>query len=156
MNWTRIILVLVHIWKIRYKNMRCNLFQMRCNLNQWASTHVDNMFKRNIWHRNISVSVNFSGPSVEALTLGIVRLVVVVVFTLNRSFYHTTSAVPPVSFLIPHPREIQVLWSQTVRQRKTKRSIIKVGKSSASVPGTRAQQKKRHPRNKSYEKKKKN
>ena len=48
---------------------------------------------------------------------------VVVVFTLNRSFYPTTSAaaVPPVSFLILHPREIQVLWSQTMRQRKTKR-----------------------------------
>ena len=32
--------------------------------------------------------------------------VVVVVFTLNRSFYPTTSAVLPVSFLILHPREI--------------------------------------------------
>ena len=46
---------------------------------------------------------------------------VVVVFTLNRSFYPTTSAVPPVSFLILHPREIQILWSKTVRQKKTKR-----------------------------------
>ena len=36
-------------------------------------------------------------------------LVVVVVFTLNRSFYSMTSAVPPVSFLILHPREIQIL-----------------------------------------------
>ena len=35
-----------------------------------------------------------------------------------RSFSPTTSAVPPVSFLIPHRREIQILWSQTVRQRK--------------------------------------
>ena len=43
----------------------------------------------------------------------------VVVFTLNCSFYPTTSAVPPVSFLILHPRDIQVQWSQTVRQRKT-------------------------------------
>ena len=33
----------------------------------------------------------------------------VVVFTLDRSFYPTTSAVPPVSFLIPHLREIQSL-----------------------------------------------
>ena len=42
------------------------------------------------------------------------------VFTLNRSFYPSTSAAPPVSFLILHPREIQILWSQTaVRQRKT-------------------------------------
>ena len=45
----------------------------------------------------------------------------VVLFTLNRSFYPTTSAAPPVSFPI-HPREIQILWPQTVvRQRKTKR-----------------------------------
>ena len=45
-----------------------------------------------------------------------------VVFTLNRSFYPTTSAVPPVSFLIFHPGgEIQIMWSQTVRRRKTKR-----------------------------------
>ena len=43
-------------------------------------------------------------------------VVVVFVFTLNRYFYRTTSAVPPVSFLILHPREIQILWSQTVRQ----------------------------------------
>ena len=34
-----------------------------------------------------------------------VVVVVVVVFTLNRSFYPTTSAVPP-AFLILHPREI--------------------------------------------------
>ena len=38
-------------------------------------------------------------------------------FSLNRSFYSTTSAVPPVSFLILYPREIQILWSQTVRQK---------------------------------------
>ena len=43
---------------------------------------------------------------------------VVVVFTLHRSFYRRTSAVPPVSFLILHPREIQILW---VRQKRTKR-----------------------------------
>ena len=42
-----------------------------------------------------------------------------VCFTLNRSFYPTTS-VHPVSVLILHAREIQVLWSQTVRQRKPK------------------------------------
>ena len=51
----------------------------------------------------------------------VVVVVAVVVFTLNRSFHPTTSAVPPVSFLILHPREIQILWSRTVRQRKTKR-----------------------------------
>ena len=40
-----------------------------------------------------------------------------VVFTLNRSFYPTTSAVPPVSFLILHPREIQIMWSQTETEK---------------------------------------
>ena len=39
-------------------------------------------------------------------------VVVVVVFTLNSYFYPATSAVPPASFLILHPREIQILWSQ--------------------------------------------
>ena len=46
--------------------------------------------------------------------------VVVVVFTLNRYFYPTTLAVHPVSVLILHPREIQIMWSQTVRKRKNK------------------------------------
>ena len=48
----------------------------------------------------------------------------VVVFTLNRSFYPTTSAVPPVSFVILHPRGIQIMWSQW--DRKTKRWRCKV------------------------------
>ena len=66
----------------------------------------------------------------------------VVVFTLNRSFCPTTSA-PPVSFLI-HPREIPgtnyvVTDSETEKNRS--RETINVGKSNASVPGTRAQQK---------------
>ena len=47
----------------------------------------------------------------------LVVVVVVVVFTFNRSFYPTTSAVPPVSFLILHPREIQILWSQTETEK---------------------------------------
>ena len=80
---------------------------------------------------------------------GVMTVFVVVVFALNRSFYPTTSAVPPVSFLIHHPREIQMMWS--VRQRKNKRWRIKVWKLSASVPGTRAQQKKRHQKSKCYE-----
>ena len=47
-----------------------------------------------------------------------VVVVAVVVFTLNRSFYPTTSAVPPMSYLILHPREIPwyqvlIMWSQT-------------------------------------------
>ena len=55
----------------------------------------------------------------------LVVVVVVVVFTIKRSFYPMTSSIPPVSFLIPRPREIleryqvQIMWSQTVRQRKT-------------------------------------
>ena len=73
------------------------------------------------------------------------------VFTLKRSFYPTTSAVPTVSFLILHLREIQVMWSQTVREKNQIRERIKRGKSSADVPGTRAQQE-RQPRNKNYEK----
>ena len=64
---------------------------------------------------------------------------VVVVFTLNRSFYPTTSAVPPVSFLILHPRDKN---SVVTVSQKNQTSLIKVGKSSPSVPGTRAQQKK--------------
>ena len=52
-----------------------------------------------------------------------------VVFTLNRSFYPTTS-VHAVSVLILHPREILNLWSQTVRQRKTKTTAINQGKAS--------------------------
>ena len=49
--------------------------------------------------------------------------VVVVVFTLNRSFYPTTSAIPPVSFLILHPREIlrSTNYVVTDSERKTKR-----------------------------------
>ena len=39
-------------------------------------------------------------------------VVVVVVFTLNRPFY-PASSVHPVSVLIPSPREILILWSQT-------------------------------------------
>ena len=35
--------------------------------------------------------------------------VVVAVFTSNRSFYPTTSAAPPVSFLILHPGEIPIM-----------------------------------------------
>ena len=63
----------------------------------------------------------------------LVVVVDVVVFTLNGSFYPTTSAVSPVTFLILHRRE------------ENPTSLVKVGKSSASVPGTRAQQKKQTP-----------
>ena len=49
----------------------------------------------------------------------VVVVVVVVVFTLNRPFCPASSA-HPVSVLILYPREILILWSLTVRQRKTK------------------------------------
>ena len=43
----------------------------------------------------------------------------VVVFTLNRSFYPTTSsAIQAVSVLILHPREIQILWSDCEIEKK--------------------------------------
>ena len=43
----------------------------------------------------------------------------VVVFTLNRSFYPTTSAVPPVSFLVLHPRDTKyvVTGSETEKPK---------------------------------------
>ena len=43
-------------------------------------------------------------------------VVVIVVFTLNRLFY-PASSVLPVSVLIPYPREILMLWSQTAVRR---------------------------------------
>ena len=54
-----------------------------------------------------------------------------VVFTLNRCFY-PASSVHPVSVLIPYPREILFLWSQTVRQRKppTENNRRVMGKAS--------------------------
>ena len=55
-------------------------------------------------------------------------VVVVVVFTLNRSFYPTTSAVPPVSVLILHPREIQFIWSQDSETEKNPRSLKNQGR----------------------------
>ena len=81
------------------------------------------------------------------------KLHVVVVFTLNRPFY-PASSVHPVSVLIPNPREILIMWSQTaVRQRKTKNKIksqIQVPSEwSVSVPGTRSQQHTQDRKNKS-------
>ena len=49
-----------------------------------------------------------------------------VVFTLNRSFYSTTS-VHTVSVLILHPREVQIMWSQTETREKPKQpQLMKV------------------------------
>ena len=49
---------------------------------------------------------------------GVASVVLVVAFALNRSFY-PTSAVPPVSFLILHPREIPIqnLWSDSETEK---------------------------------------
>ena len=60
-----------------------------------------------IWLRSLPDNKNRPGP------------VVLVIFTLNRSFY-PTSVVRPVSVLILNHREIQIVWSQTVIQRKNK------------------------------------
>ena len=68
------------------------------------------------------------------------RLIVVVVFTLNRYFYPTTSAVPPVSFLILHHREINYVVTDSETEKNQTSLRIKVGKSSASVADARAQQ----------------
>ena len=79
-------------------------------------------------------------------------VVVFVVFTSSLPFY-PTSSVHPVSVLIPYPREIVILWSQTLRQRetknKTKQQIQVSSKLSVSVPGTRTQQHKQDRNNKS-------
>ena len=46
--------------------MRYNLIEMRCNLDQWASTcRQDNMLKRNIWHHTrTNCPVGLPGPAV--------------------------------------------------------------------------------------------
>ena len=74
-----------------------------------------------------------------------IHILVVVVFTLNRYFYPTTSAVTPaaaVSLLILHPREMVYAYYYAVTDSEKKqiksRQEIKLGKSSASVPGTKA------------------
>ena len=44
-------------------------------------------------------------------------VVVVVVFTLNRSLYPTPSAVPPVSFLILHPRDTNSVVTESETEK---------------------------------------
>ena len=47
--------------------------------------------------------------------------IVVVVFTLNRCFYPTTSSAHPDPVLIViHPREILILWSHTTAVKQSK------------------------------------
>ena len=69
----------------------------------------------------------------------VVVVVAVVVFILNRPYY-PTSSVHPVSVQILSPREILILSSQTVRQRKTTKrknrdSKCQASEINASVPG---------------------
>ena len=63
--------------------------------------------------------MSVSAPYWKTKTDKGLAVVVVAVFTLNGPFY-PASSVHPVSVLIPYPREILILWSQTaVRHRKT-------------------------------------
>ena len=62
--------------------------------------------------RDVFLVLCYRSSHVQDATAPMPHAHVVVVLTLNRSFYSTTSAVPPVSFLI-HPREIQILLSHT-------------------------------------------
>ena len=48
-------------------------------------------------------------PQLAAARTAVRVVVAVIVFMLSRSFYPTTLAVPPMSFLIHHR---QILWSQ--------------------------------------------
>ena len=47
-------------------------------------------------------------------------------------FYPTTSAVPPVSFVILHPREIHIMWSDSSERKNKSREVIKVGEIKCS------------------------
>ena len=60
----------------------------------------------------------FFGKFVPNTSAFVVVVGVVVVFTLNPSFYPTTSVIHPVSVLIIHPRKIEILLSQTAKQEK--------------------------------------
>ena len=75
-------------------------------------------------------SLSSHTPFLLLSTLEVTRMInVFVVFTLNRSFYPVTSAVPPVSLLILHPREIKITWTQlSVRHTKPKRYVKNQGR----------------------------
>ena len=77
-------------------------------------------------------------------------VVVVVVFALNRSFYPTKSAVSPVSFLIILERYKLCGHSETEKNQTLKIQ----GRQMLAYRVREHNKKKRHPRNKSYEKKK--
>jgi len=64
-----------------------------------------------------------SNPGSSYTKYVVVIVVFVVVFTLNRHPY-PASSVNPTSVVNPDPREILIVWPQTVRQRHTKKTII--------------------------------
>ena len=69
---------------------------------------------------------------------------------------YPTLAVPPVSFLNIHPGEIQILWSSQTSEKREKPNVAEESRQANQVLAypVREHEKKRHPRNKSYEKKK--
>ena len=69
-----------------------------------------------------AVTANKSTYTANTRTYVLFKFVVVVLI-LNCPFY-PASSVHPVSVLISYTREILIMWSQTVRQRKTKYTII--------------------------------
>ena len=72
----------------------------------------------------------FQDRTPERRNVVVVVVVVVAVFTINRSFYPTTSAPHPVSVLILYPREIKKNCDHRLRQKKKhSRDSIKAGKS---------------------------
>ena len=63
---------------------------------------------------NISISsVRLTLDPREVQTLGLKT----VVFKFNRSFYPTTLAVPPVSFLILHPRDTNYVVTDSEKEK---------------------------------------
>ena len=81
-------------------------------------------------------------------------VLIVLVLTLNRSFYPTTSAVPPVFFLILHPRDTNSVVTDSSETEKNQTSLKNQGRQiKCYCTGYESTARKRHPRNKSYEKK---
>ena len=80
----------------------------------------------------------FQDRTPERRNVVVVVVVVVAVFTINRSFYPTTSAPHPVSVLILYPREIKKNCDHRLRQKK---NIVatqsRQANQNANVPGTR-------------------
>ena len=77
----------------------------------------------------MALGTRMDGPQ-DAYRKTTVVVVVVVAFTLNRSFYSTTSGVHPVSVLILHAREI-FCGDRLRKQRKNKqnnRELLKEGR----------------------------